>query len=121
MERSLYASQLYVQRTDPILVSYAQAALIGIGTVAYYIYFSFNPIRGSPKEIYAVAAGAFLILGGGVTWWAITLVATYQANIKQLQKGILIVPTEMRGQISWRKIRREVVARTKRWLVKDKA
>lgn len=120
LERSLYASQLYVQRTDPILVNYAQVALIGIFTLGYYLYFSSNPIVGIPEEISAVGAGALLILGGGATWWATTLVMTHQANTKQLQKGILIIPTEKRGRISWRKIRREALARTKRWQVKDK-
>lgn len=118
LERSMYATQLYVKRTDPVMVSYAQVVLIGLGTLVYYIYFMSNPIAGIPRDVFDIAAAVFLITGAAVTWWATTLVMGYRENTGQLRKGLLILPAEKRRQLSWRKFRRDIAARSRRWLVK---
>jgi hypothetical protein len=117
--RSLYASQMYVARTEPLLVNYAQVALLGTLTVGYCIYFLFNPLIGIPEEVSAIVAAAFLMIGAGGTWWAATLVMTHRTNQRQLLKGILVVPAEKDSRISWRQLRQAFSARTNRWLAKN--
>jgi hypothetical protein len=115
LERSMYASQLYVERTEPVLVNYAQVVLLGIITGGYYLYFLSNPLTGISEELSDIGAGALLIIGAGATWWAATLVMSYRANRKQLATGILIVPAEKRSEASLRAHLRGFLARATSW------